>query len=77
LDNGGLGHYQSRKGRQGTTAYVENGQLDLDNNICERSIRPVTFGRKNYLFMGSEGGGKVAANAYTLIETCRMNGVGP
>ncbi len=58
-------------------AYLENGQLELDNNICERSIRPVTLGRKNYLFMGSEGGGKAAAIAYTLIETCRMNGVDP
>lgn len=58
-------------------AYLENSQLELDNNICERSIRPVTLGRKNYLFMGSEGGGKAAATAYTLIETCRMNGVDP
>jgi len=58
-------------------AYLENGQLELDNNICERSIRPVTLGRKNYLFMGSKGGGDAAAIAYTLIETCRMNKVDP
>ena len=58
-------------------AYLENGQLELDNNICERSIRPVTLGRKNYLFMGSKGGGDTAAIAYTLIETSRMNSVDP
>jgi len=58
-------------------AYLENGQLELDNNICERSIRPVTLGRKNYLFMGSKGGGDAAAIAYTLVETCRMNNVDP
>lgn len=58
-------------------AYLENGQIELDNNICERSIRPLTLGRKNYLFMGSEGGGKAAAIAYTLIETARMNRVDP
>lgn len=58
-------------------AYLENGTLELDNNICERSIRPVTLGRKNYLFMGSKGGGEAAAIAYTLIETCRMNKVDP
>jgi len=58
-------------------SYLENGLLELDNNICERSIRPLTLGRKNYLFMGSEGGGKAAAIAYTLIETARMNGVNP
>ena len=38
-------------------------------------MRPVTLGRKNYLFMGSEAGGKSAAIAYTLIETCKMNKV--
>lgn len=58
-------------------AYLENGKLELDNNICERSIRPVTLGRKNYLFMGSKGGGDAAAIAYTLIENCRMNKVDP
>lgn len=58
-------------------AYLENGVLELDNNICERSIRPVTLGRKNYLFMGSKGGGQAAAIAYSLIETCRMNKVDP
>jgi len=57
--------------------YLGNGQLELDNNICERSIRPVTLGRKNYLFMGSKGGGEAAAIAYTLIETARMNSVDP
>ncbi len=42
-----------------------------------QSIRPIALGRKNYLFMGSIGGGKAAATAYTLIETAKMNGVDP
>ena len=58
-------------------AYLSNGMLELDNNICERSIRPIALGCKNYLFMGSVGGGKAAAVAYTLIETAKMNGVNP
>jgi len=58
-------------------AYLNNGMLELDNNICERSIRPIALGRKNYLFMGSIGGGKAAAIAYTLIETAKMNKVDP
>ncbi len=37
--------------------YLENGQIEADNNICERSIRPLTLGRKSHLFMGSEGSG--------------------
>ena len=58
-------------------AYLNDGRLELDNNICERSIRPIALGRKNYLFMGSVGGGKAAAIAYTLIETAKMNDVDP
>lgn len=58
-------------------AYLENGRLEADNNIFERSIRSLTLGRKNYLFMGSKNGGNAAAIAYTLIETARMNSVGP
>jgi len=58
-------------------AYLSDGRLELDNNICERSIRPIALGRKNYLFMGSVGGGKAAAIAYTLVETAKMNKVDP
>ncbi len=38
-------------------------------------MRPIALGRKNYLFMGSEGGGQAAAIAYTLVETAKLNGV--
>ncbi|MGB1265598.1 MAG: transposase domain-containing protein, partial [Nereida ignava] len=58
-------------------AYLDNGFLEIDNNTAERAVRPVAVGRKNYLFMGSEAGGKSAAIAYTLIETAKMNNVNP
>ncbi|NKB56764.1 MAG: IS66 family transposase [Alphaproteobacteria bacterium] len=57
--------------------YLDHGFLELDNNTAERSMRPIALGRKNYLFMGSEAGGKSAAIAYTLIETAKLNGVDP
>lgn len=57
--------------------YLDHGFLEADNNSAERSMRCVALGRKNYLFMGSEGGGKSAAIAYTLIETAKLNGVDP
>lgn len=57
--------------------YLEHGVLEMDNNTAERSMRCVALGRKNYLFVGSEGGGKAAAIAYTLIETAKLNGVDP
>ena len=58
-------------------AYLGDGRLELDNNICERSIRPVAPGRKNCLFPDSIGGGEAAAIAYALIETAEMNNVDP
>ncbi|WP_193371630.1 IS66 family transposase [Pelagibius marinus] len=57
--------------------YLDHGVLEIDNNAAERAMKPVALGRKNYLFVGSEGGGKSAAIAYTLIETARLNGVDP
>jgi transposase len=57
--------------------YLDHGTLELDNNSAERSMRAIALGRKNYLFMGSERGGKSAAIAYTLIETAKLNGVDP
>lgn len=57
--------------------YLDHGVLELDNNTAERSMRCVALGRKNYLFVGSEDGGKAAAIAYTLIETAKLSGVDP
>ena len=57
--------------------YLENGHLELDNNTAERAVKPVAIGRKNWMFAGSEGGGKAMAIAYTLIETAKLNDVDP
>ena len=57
--------------------YLENGHLELDNNTAERAVKPVAIGRKNWMFSGSEGGGKAMAIAYTLIETAKLNSVDP
>lgn len=57
--------------------YLAHGILELDNNTAERGMRAIALGRKNYLFVGSQTGGKAAAIAYTLIETAKLNGVDP
>ena len=57
--------------------YLDHGFLELDNNTAERAMRSVAVGRKNYLFVGSQTGGRAAAIAYTLIETAKLNGVDP
>ena len=57
--------------------YTDSGILDIDNNACERAMRPVALGRKNFLFVGSDRGGRAAAIAYSLIQTCKLQGVEP
>ena len=59
------------------TRFVDDGRLEMTNNAAERAIRPLALGRKNYLFAGSDEGGRRAAIMYTLIETARLNGVDP
>ena len=57
--------------------YLLRGDLLIDNNLIENSIRPVAIGRKNYLFAGSHEGAKRAAMIYSFFGTCKMNGVNP
>ncbi len=57
--------------------YLDDGRLSIDNNAAERGMRSIALRRKNFLFMGSDRGGKSAAIAYTLIETAKLNGIDP
>ena len=57
--------------------YVDHGEVEIDNNSIEHTMRPVALGRKNYLFAGSENGGKTAATLYSLITTCKRLDINP
>lgn len=57
--------------------YVEDGRIEIDNNTAERALRGVVLGRKNYLHFGSDSGGSRAAVIYSLVGTCKLNGVDP
>jgi transposase len=57
--------------------YVDNGDWPIDNNLCENAIRPFVVGRRNWLFSDTVGGANASANLYSLIETCKANGVEP
>ena len=57
--------------------YLDDGRIELDNMIAERALRPVAIGRRNYLFAGSDAGGRRAAIFYGLIGTARLNGLDP
>ena len=55
----------------------DDRRLALDNNPVERALRCVAMGRKNYLFAGSDAGGRRAAAIYSLIESAKLNGLNP
>jgi len=66
-----LRHYE------GLTLYLDDGRLEMDNNVFERAIKPVVITRKNSLFAGSDAGARHWAVANSLIQTCKLNGVEP
>ncbi|MDO1451357.1 IS66 family transposase [Rhodocytophaga aerolata] len=57
--------------------YLEDGRLEVDNNLVENAIRPVALGRKNYMFAGSHAGAKRAAIVYSLLGSCKLHGINP
>lgn len=57
--------------------YLNEGILEIDNNLIENTIRPVALGRKNYLFAGSHEGAKRAAMIYSFMATCKLNSIEP
>jgi transposase len=59
------------------TRFLEDGRLDLDNNVCEAQLRAIALGRRNYLFCGSHDAARRAACLYSLTRTCAQYGVPP
>ncbi|HHH50483.1 MAG TPA: IS66 family transposase [Saprospiraceae bacterium] len=57
--------------------YLEDGQIEIDNNLVENAIRPIALGRKNYLFAGSENGAQWGAMIYTLLGSAIRQGHKP
>jgi len=61
----------------GLGLFIDDGRIEIDNNVVERAIRPLALTRKNALFAGSDGGAEHWAVIASLIETCKLNGVEP
>ncbi|WP_455285995.1 IS66 family transposase [Cupriavidus necator] len=57
--------------------YVENGNWPISNNPCENAIRPFCVGRRSWLFSDTVDGANASANLYSLVETCKANGIDP
>jgi hypothetical protein len=59
------------------TVFLDNGQLEIDNNLVENAIRPTAVGKKNWLFVGEAGAGQRGAVIYTVVESCRRRNINP
>jgi transposase len=57
--------------------YTEAGFLAIDNNASERTLREFVLGRKNWLFAGSDNGGRTGAMLFTITATCRRLKIDP
>lgn len=66
-----LGHWST------LTIYLDDGRVEIDNNLVENAIRPTAIGKKNWLFVGDADAGERSAIIYTLIESCRRRGLNP
>lgn len=67
----------ARGQRRALLLFLRDGRVPVDNNACERGIRPVAIGRNNWLFAGSTDGARAAATIYTLTESAKASGVDP
>jgi len=63
--------------RKALYRYLEDGRLRPDNNLAENAVRPIALGRKNWLFVGSERGGRAAALFMSLVKSCKDCGINP
>lgn len=59
------------------TRWLEDGRVEIDNNLCENAIRPTAIGRKNWLFIGEKEAGWRSAVIYSIITSCRSRGLDP
>lgn len=63
--------------KQPLTAFLNNGEVPISNNLAENAIRPFTLGRKNWLFCDTTKGAEASAIVYSLVESAKANGVEP
>jgi transposase len=57
--------------------YLEDGRLELDNNLTENALRPSCVGKRNYLFFGHPDAGWRSAVIYSIIVSCRRRKIDP
>jgi len=57
--------------------HLEDGRIEIDQNLVENAIRPTALGKKNWLFIGEAEAGERSAILYTIVECCRRRELDP
>ena len=57
--------------------YLDDGRIEIDQNLCENAIRPTALGKRNWLFIGHAEAGERTAILNTIVECCRRRGLDP
>ena len=65
----------ARNQKQYLMRFLDDPRIPISNNLAENAIRPFVVGRKHWLFCNSEAGATATANAYSLVETAKANGL--
>jgi hypothetical protein len=62
---------------EGLQVFLQDGRVEIDNDLVENAIQPTTVGKKNWLFIGEAEPGQRSAILFTIIENCRRLGINP
>jgi len=62
---------------QPVVGYLERGDFEIDNNLCENSIRPIAVGRKRWLFLGHPDAAWRSTVIYSIVMSCRRRAINP
>jgi transposase len=73
--SGALGYMENNK--EALQRYTSSGYLSIDNNVAEQHMKTIATGRKNWLFTGSEAGGKTMAILFSVVSSCQRHGHDP
>lgn len=70
-----IGYSRNQKGA--LKRFLEDGRLPIHNNFSENQLRKIALGRKNWIFVGNDKGGKVHANFVSLLASCQLHSIEP
>ena len=70
-----VNYYMNIKKKGELYTFQENGYIEIDNNLAERTVKPFVIGRKNFMFCKTESGAEVTSKMYSIVQTAINNGI--